>query len=1169
MKKSILFILITVFLGSCGENNETEIADIDTVIVDEDLIEPPNCSADSSTGILKQCSDQKRVCINAGDSAICGKCIKGYTEENNACRPVIKCSDINCQEKNKLCSEADDQTDAICRGCADGFLEISGQCARPNCNDGAIGSIKNECEIFKRNCFEDAAGAQCSSCKPNYIEIGDTCEKAIVCIELNCSENNRKCTSKTETNHAKCGRCLEGFEENEGVCISDKDKTCQADEKNSIADKCKAKNRECITDEQGSRCGECSEGMIKIDDVCSNKLSCADLNCEKNELKHCSDEPTGHCTTCLPGYVKDEETKKCRETVKCDSIPSCPTGQTCVQAGDYSDAFCRKTCPEQSIWNGRRCEPCPPCKPTDLGEAGAWVWPTAAGNCICETSEGYYYSVGADMGPVPCDADGDGWVRESARIAMNSNDPNIAANARCNVRTIDKFILINEEGKQVVVTVPPIELFETDRNDDDTILSAIWKERSLPRYGDNGRNLLAKEINRLTKFCHNVYVDYNDNGVADVDENPTLKASESMRPEQVVFNKFSYFSELHNAYYKAPENGEKNGSYVIQERKRSIQNPDLMNKHVPFNYPKEDGAYWRQCKVLRDTKFPDNRITMDFAEYSKDPDSNNPLMTHHSLFKCIVIDNNSDPKELYKVTPEEFAIEAYKPNRCDVKKQPVNVEGNPAETMFDCNSVTNTSSYITPGRVTWAMAPYRDHGRWSSGKAEYIRGCYNQCIGNTKTLCNIEETSETFMCQIDIHNYGKFKSCDAWEICDGKDNDADGKIDEEILGEGLLCDTGNLGICKLGEKTCCLAGHNGMYDCNVGEMFCKQTEAAQTEICNGVDDNCDGIVDAIIETTADGKKIEKPLYYPPEKPENEKTICDNTGEEGICKFGKFACKDGTFDVETCIADIKPGQMREWCIPKEDALELQANGTYSLSPMYGKDEDCDGVPDEVPSREEVLQMKEELGDTHDFGDDLDCPLPWKRYYIDKDGDGFGDRNDSECLCSPKGLYTAEKIVDDSGEELFDCCDKDAKAFPGCTKYTVEQQINIISQEGITALNNFAIDKKCFHNERNACGRFDYNCDGREEGKATFMGYSSATKYPSKVSGTTCQSETESCWDGWKDFIPQCGEKANYISCADNTRTVEYCRHHFFFCWSVGVYTINECKRILSSRRQECR
>ena len=127
------------------------------------------------------------------------------------------------------------------------------------------------------------------------------------------------------------------------------------------------------------------------------------------------------------------------------------------------------------------------------------------------------------------------------------------------------------------------------------------------------------------------------------------------------------------------------------------------------------------------------------------------------------------------------------------------------------------------------------------------------------------------------------------ELCNGKDDNCDGAIDEGNPQGGAACGSA-VGECKKGTLVC----QGGKLDC-VGDVGPK------TEVCNGKDDDCNNAVDNGV---------------PPGGP------CGSS--VGECKPGLFQCQGALGYV--CVGDVKGGP--ETC--------------------NGKDDDCNGaIDDNVP------------------------------------------------------------------------------------------------------------------------------------------------------------------------------------------------------------------------------
>jgi hypothetical protein len=124
------------------------------------------------------------------------------------------------------------------------------------------------------------------------------------------------------------------------------------------------------------------------------------------------------------------------------------------------------------------------------------------------------------------------------------------------------------------------------------------------------------------------------------------------------------------------------------------------------------------------------------------------------------------------------------------------------------------------------------------------------------------------------------------ELCNGLDDDCDGEIDNGDPEAGQPCNTGNPGPCAAGTTAC-----------DGGAVVCAPDVAASAEMCDGVDNDCNGQVD-------DGVGGGDPC---------------NTGLPGVCADGNTTCEGGV-----------------QCVPVTPASNEACDGL---------DNDCNGVVDD--------------------------------------------------------------------------------------------------------------------------------------------------------------------------------------------------------------------------------
>jgi len=190
------------------------------------------------------------------------------------------------------------------------------------------------------------------------------------------------------------------------------------------------------------------------------------------------------------------------------------------------------------------------------------------------------------------------------------------------------------------------------------------------------------------------------------------------------------------------------------------------------------------------------------------------------------------------------------------------------------------------------------------------------CFPSGSSGCSYDATTKSWSCVgacktgMQVCSNGVWQACvgavvPATEIaCDGIDNNCNGQVDENnpVATDG--CYPAATAGCDLATKKCigqCSLGHWGCAANKMG-LTCVGAVTPMAELCNGKDDNCNGLVDEDFPTLG--------------KPCNEQS-CQGAGV--------LVCNATGTDVECTVSAIGPSP--EVC--------------------DGRDNDCDGLVDEAP------------------------------------------------------------------------------------------------------------------------------------------------------------------------------------------------------------------------------
>jgi MYXO-CTERM domain-containing protein len=173
-------------------------------------------------------------------------------------------------------------------------------------------------------------------------------------------------------------------------------------------------------------------------------------------------------------------------------------------------------------------------------------------------------------------------------------------------------------------------------------------------------------------------------------------------------------------------------------------------------------------------------------------------------------------------------------------------------------------------------------------------------------------------------------SSQVFERCNDRDDDCDQQVDEDFPDKGLACDDGRLGVCRGTGTFVCKTDGTGT-ECDIT----NPGSAPGTEVCNGLDDNCNGRVDEGLTCTGcvpalevcNGKDddCDRQIDEEPDVTTNDPRLGGPCGtltppnDQAPCQLGTNRCINGS---PRCVGFVGPKTER----------------------CNGQDDDCDGQND---------------------------------------------------------------------------------------------------------------------------------------------------------------------------------------------------------------------------------